>query len=223
MNWTAWACAASALAVAVMASSGPAFAADTLPQSSQPAHIMGTTTGDTNSLSTPASGDVVVNSNPQAEACQEAAKFGDFNNNGIDECTLALRSPLMSDHDLAATYTDRGAIRMQHKQFAMAKTDFAAALKFDPNLANAYVDRGGALIAEKRYADAVADIDHGLTLNPDEPEKAWFNRGIAHEGLKDLKSALTDYQKALELKPEWAAAKAELTRFTSTSVTLTQP
>jgi tetratricopeptide (TPR) repeat protein len=223
MKSTAWACAASALGLAVLASAAAADPPPAQPQTQGPSHIMGTTAGDATNLSTAASGDVVVNVNPQAAACQEAAKFGDFNNNGVDECTLALRAPLMSSHDLAATYTDRGAIRMQHKQYTLAKTDFDQALTLDPNLANAYVDRGGALIAEKRYVDAIADIDRGLALNPDEPEKAWFNRGIAHEGLKDLKSALADYQKALELKPEWAAAKAELTRFTSTPVTVSEP
>ena len=29
----------------------------------------------------------------------------------------------------------------------------------------------------------------------------------------DLKSAYADYQKALQLKPDWAMAKAELSRF----------
>jgi len=164
-------------------------------------------------LSTPASGEVILSGNPQAQACQEAAKFGDFNNTGIEECTLALGSPLMSDHDLAATYTDRGAIRMQHKQYALAIADFDAALKRDPNIANAYVDRGGALIALKRYAEAVADIDHGLSLNPDQPEKAYYNRAIADERLKDLKSAYDDYLKASQLKPDWAPPKAELARF----------
>ena len=107
---------------------------------------------------------------------------------------------------------------MQHKQFALARTDFDAALALDPSLANAYVDRGGALIAEKRYAEAIADIDHGLSLNPDEPWKVWFNRAIADEGLKDLKTALADYQKAADLKPDWPAPKAEIARFNTTTI-----
>lgn len=164
--------------------------------------------------STPASGNVILNGNPEADACQEAAKIGDFNGTGVDECTLALaRSQLMSTHDLAATYTDRGAIYMQHRQFVLAKADFDKALSIDPTVGNAYVNRGGALIAMKQYAAAIADIDRGLSLNPDEPEKAYFNRAIADENLGDLKSAYADYQKAYQINPNWAAVKAELSRF----------
>jgi tetratricopeptide (TPR) repeat protein len=215
MTRTAWlGAAALALGVVGFTATGAARAADaTAPPAatSQPAPSSAAATAS--SMSTPASGDLIINGNPQATACQEAAKFGDFNNTGIDECTLALASPLLSSHDLAATYTDRGAIHMQHRQFAPAIADFDAALKLDANIANAYVDRGGALIAMKRYADAIADIDRGLALNPDQPEKAYYNRAIADEGLKDLKSAYADYQKASALKPDWAAPKAELTRF----------
>jgi tetratricopeptide (TPR) repeat protein len=175
------------------------------------------------SLSTAASGNVVISGNPQAEACQEAAKFGDFNGVGIDECSLALGRALMSNHDLAATYVDRGAIYMQHHQYGPAKADFDSALKLDPTIANAYVDRGGALIAMKRYADSIADIDRGLALGPEQPEKAYYNRAIDDENLGDLKTAYADYQKASQLKPDWAAPKTELARFTARAQSSTGP
>jgi tetratricopeptide (TPR) repeat protein len=201
------------LAALAFGALGLALAAPALAADAPPAAPAASSTQASKSLSTAASGDVVLSGNPRAQACQEAAKFGDFNETGIDECTLALASPLMSPHDLAATYTDRGAIRMQHRQFAQAKADFDTAIQFDPNIANAYVDRGGVMIALKRYADAIADIDRGLALGPDQPEKAWFNRAIADENLRDLKSAYADYLKASQLKPDWAAAKTELARF----------
>lgn len=217
MNWTARVGAAAlALSFALLASGGLALAADAPPTPVAPPP--GAAAQPNVSLSTAASGEVLLSGDPHAQACQEAAKFGDFNGTGIDMCSLALAVSLLSNHDRAATLTDRGAIRMQHKQFALAKTDFDAALALDPNLANAYADRGGALIAEKRYAEAITDIDHGLSLNPDEPWKVWFNRGIADEGLKDLKTALADYQKALDLKPDWAPAKAEIARFNTTTI-----
>jgi tetratricopeptide (TPR) repeat protein len=219
MKWTAWVGApALASCLAVLALGGASLAAETAspPIASPPP----TAAQSSSALSTAASGDVLLTGDPHAQACQEAAKFGDFNGTGIDMCSLALAVSLLSNHDRAATLTDRGAIRMQHKQYALAKADFDAALALDPNLANAYADRGGALIAEKRYAEAITDIDHGLSLNPDEPWKVWFNRGIADEGLKDLKTALADYQKALELKPDWAPAKVEIARFNTTTIDL---
>jgi tetratricopeptide (TPR) repeat protein len=164
-------------------------------------------------LSTPGSGDLTISGEPHAIACEQAAQSGDVNGAGIGECSLALGSPLLSQRDLAATYTDRGAIYMQHRQFAQAKADFDAALKVDPTIANIYIDRGGALIGMKQYAEAIVDIDRGLSLGPDQPEKAYFNRAIADEHLKDLKSAYQDYLKASQLNPNWAAPKTELARF----------
>lgn len=183
------------------ASAGPASAAPA------PSHIIGST------LSTPASGDLIISGDPHALACQDAAKIGDFRGNGIAECTQALAAPLLHEHDLAATFTDRGAVRLQHRQYALALADFDSALKADANLANTYVDRGGALIGLKRYAEALTDLDHGIALGPDQPEKAYFNRAIAHEKLKDLNAAYQDYQKASQLNPNWAAPRAELSRF----------
>jgi tetratricopeptide (TPR) repeat protein len=195
---TLWigALAASMLGLSIQMLAGSAWSADTV---SAPPSSTTPTIASAPSLSTAASGDVVLSGNPRAQACENASKFGDFSGTGIDECTLALGSPLMSDHDMAATYVDRGAVYMQHKQYVLAKADFDAALKLDPNIANAYVDRGGTLIAEKHYADAIADIDRGLALGPDQPERAYFNRA--------------DYLKASQLNPNWAPAKAELARF----------
>jgi tetratricopeptide (TPR) repeat protein len=183
-----------------------------------PSPAPSSTTGDhvtAPGLSTAGSGDLIISGDQHAMACQSAAKIGDFHGTGVDECTQAMGSPLLHEHDLAATLNDRGAVRMQHRQFDLAITDFDAALKTDPNIANIYINRGGALIALKRYAEAIADIDHGLSLGPDQPEKAWFNRAIADEHMKDLKAAYQDYLKASELNPNWAAPKSELARFSA--------
>jgi len=160
-------------------------------------------------LSTPGSGAVIL-TNPQALACQDAAKVGDFNGAGVQQCTLALGASLLSERDIAAILTDRGAVYLQHRKYELAKTDFDAALKLDASTADAYVDRGAALLGQKQYAEAIADIDRGLALGPDQPEKAYFNRAIADEHLNDLKSAYQDYLKASQLNPKWDAPKREL-------------
>lgn len=208
MARTLWVGAACGLVALV--SAGSAFAADTIKP-------VGSSTGASSeaadSMSTAASGNVGVTVSPRVAACEMASKFGDFNGVGIDECTIALRNPLMSAHDQASVYNDRGAIYMQHKMFKEAMADLNTAIQLDPNLANAYINRGGTMIALKRYSDALTDIDHGLSLNPDLPEKAYFNRGIADENLKNESAAYADYLKASQLKPDWAAAKNELARF----------
>ena len=161
------------------------------------------------SPSPPGGADLVI-TNPQALACQDAAKFGDFNGVGVDQCTLALGTSPLSQQDVAAIYTDRGGVYLQHRQFALAKADLDAALKLVPTTADAYVNRGAALLGMKQYADAIVDIDRGLVLGPDQPEKAYFNRALADRHLKDLKSAYQDFLKASQLNPNWPAPKAEL-------------
>lgn len=202
----------AALGLATLASAGPGLAGVTAPP---PPPSQSASTDAANSLSTAASGNVGNSISPRAQACESASKFGDFNGVGIDECTVALRNPLLTVHDQATIYTDRGAIYMQHRMFKEAKADLDTAIQLDPNLANAYINRGGVMIAQKRYADAITDIDRGLALNPDQPEKAYFNRAIADENLRDIKSAFADYTKASQLKPDWVAPKTELARFST--------
>lgn len=155
---------------------------------------------------------IFVTGNPMAQACENAAQFGDVNKAGIDACTLLLQTPSLSDSDRVATYIDRGGIYMQHKRFAEAQADFEEVIKIRPDLGNAYINRGAALIGQKRYAEGIAEIDKGFPLNPDQPEKAYFNRAIADEAMGDRKAAAVDYQKALTLQPKWTAPKAELQR-----------
>ena len=79
--------------------------------------------------------------------------------------------------------------------------------------AGTYVNRGGALVGQKRYMEALLEIDKGLALGPEEPEKAYYNRALANEGLDDIKAAYFDYRRAVELAPEWDIPKRELLRF----------
>jgi Tfp pilus assembly protein PilF len=149
-----------------------------------------------------------------AEDCYKAAKFGGAPLDGIENCTRAIKTQVMTDHDMAGTYVNRGVIYMAMASFVPAQHDFESAMKLDPKMGEAVVNHGGSLIAQKKYADGIAEISRGLELNPSEPEKAYFNRGLAYESLDDLKAAYYDYSKAAELKPTWDEPKAELARFT---------
>jgi Tfp pilus assembly protein PilF len=151
-----------------------------------------------------------------AEDCYKAAKFGGSPSWGIEVCTKAIQTEIMSDHDMAGTYVNRGVIYMESASFMAAQHDFESAIKLAPKMGEAVVNHGGSLIAQKRYADGIAEISRGLELNPSEPEKAYFNRGLAYESIDDLKAAYYDYSKAAELKPSWDEPRAELSRFTVT-------
>lgn len=149
-----------------------------------------------------------------ANACSQAAIEDRNDRASIEVCTQALESQPLLRRDRAGTLVNRGVIQLRRKAYADAGRDFDAALALEPQLGEAFVNRGAAFIAQRRYREGVSEIDRGLAFGPDEPEKAYFNRALAWEGLDDMKAAWLDYQKALELRPDWDAPRQELTRFT---------
>lgn len=148
-----------------------------------------------------------------ANACSQAAIDGRDDRDSLELCNQALEMQPLVGRDRAGTFVNRGVIQLRRKSYEDARRDFDAALKIDPTMGEAFVNRGAALVAQRRFREGVVEIDRGLKLGADEPEKAYFNRALAHEGLDDMKSAWLDYQKALELRPDWEAPRRELARF----------
>ncbi len=168
-------------------------------------------------LASPALADVTVIGNGLAAACSAEAKMAARNQasrgEAIDQCTLAIENEDLSTHELAATFVNRGVLRLATGDFQKATQDFDRALHVEPGLAEAHVNRGAALIGEGHDAEGVAEIDRGLALDTTEAEKAYFNRALAKERMNDIKGAYLDYQKALALKPGWDMPRIELARF----------
>ncbi len=149
-----------------------------------------------------------------AQACSKAAIGGEDDPKFQELCTMALETEFLNARDRAGTYVNRGVLKLRKAAYPDASRDFNMALRIKPDLGEAYVNRGAASIGQKRYAESLSDINKGLELGVDEPAKAYYNRALAHEGLEDAKSAYFDYQKAVEMSPEWSAPKEQLTRFT---------
>jgi len=162
----------------------------------------------------PAKAATTVLGNGLAHLCSVEAKAGSSEPQAIEICNMAIESESLTRHDLAGTYVNRGVLKMRRKSYRDARSDFDLAVKLAPTMGEAFINRGGALVGEQKYAQALQDIDRGLTLNPEEPEKAYYNRGLAHEGLDDITSAYFDYQRAVALKPDWDPPQHELLRFT---------
>lgn len=148
-----------------------------------------------------------------AEACSKATLSGGSNRQVESLCTQALDEELMTPRDKAGTFVNRGIIKMRRGELAAALADFDLAVRYKPELGEIYINRGAALVGEHRYADGLADLNKGLKLGVEEPAKAFYNRALAYEGLDDVKSAYFDYQKAVELSPDWDAPKQQLVRF----------
>lgn len=156
---------------------------------------------------------VTVIGGGMAEACSEAAISGESDIKFQQLCTDALDSEFLNARDRAGTLVNRGVLKLRRGTYPEATRDFDQAVKLQPGMGEAYVNRGAASIGQRRYADSLPDINKGLELGLHEPAKAYYNRALAHEGLEDAKSAYFDYQKALEMQPEWAAPREQLARF----------
>jgi tetratricopeptide (TPR) repeat protein len=167
-------------------------------------------------VSAPASGAAFVIGGGLADACSRFALEGRSDDYSLSTCTYALETESLVKRDRAATLVNRGVIQLRRKAFAAANRDFDTAIRLQPALGEAFVNRGAALIAQRRWQEGLTDIDKGLALGADEPEKAYFNRALAWEGLDDMAAAWRDYNKALEIAPGWDAPRKELARFTVT-------
>ncbi|MBX7247522.1 MAG: tetratricopeptide repeat protein [Caulobacteraceae bacterium] len=157
---------------------------------------------------------VLVLGSGDAALCSRAALGDGAASNGVRACDAALRDDSLTARDRAATFVNRGVLELRSRDFDRAVRDFDAALRINPRLGEALVNRGAARVGQHRYADGLRDLERGTELGAAEPEKAWFNRGLAHEGLGDLQAAYRAYRRAAELRPDWDAPQRELARFT---------
>jgi tetratricopeptide (TPR) repeat protein len=157
---------------------------------------------------------VTVLGGGMARQCSAAALSGVSDSKSEDVCTMALESELLNLRDRAGTYVNRGVLKLRRKEFASAMWDFNRAIETKSDLGEAYVNRGAAQVGSKRYADGLADINKAIEMGVEEPEKAYFNRALAYEGLDNLKAAYFDFRKAQELAPTWDQPTKELARYT---------
>jgi tetratricopeptide (TPR) repeat protein len=164
-------------------------------------------------VATGARASVTVIGGGLAEACSKGALSGKSDVRLEASCTEALDKEMLNTHDRAGTLVNRGVLKMRRANWASATKDFNEAVRLRPSLGEAYVNRGAVAIGQHRYADSLPDLNKGLQLGVEEPAKVYFNRALAYEGMDDVKSAYFDYQKAVELSPEWEAPKNELIRF----------
>ncbi len=161
-----------------------------------------------------AEGSVTVIGNGVAEQCFMAVDDERFDVATLNLCNTALQDELMDSRDRAGTYINRGVVHMRRDEMDAARRDFDAAIALAPNLGEGWANRGAVLIGQHRFTEGLADMAKAIQLGIKHPEKAYYNRALAYEGLDDEKNAYLDFQQALTLKPGWELATKELLRFT---------
>ncbi|HEY4030984.1 MAG TPA: tetratricopeptide repeat protein [Caulobacteraceae bacterium] len=168
----------------------------------------------------------VLGGDGTGESCWRAAKattlqFVDsskmdarWKSDAISACDDALHSAKLDRKDTASTWVNRGILEMSRERYANARGNFKEALRLYPDLAEAHVDLGSTLINLQKFADGITETQRGLTLGSKEPERGWYNLGIAYGELNDLQKSYEAFRKASELNPAWADPKQEMARFT---------
>ncbi|GAN00149.1 hypothetical protein U91I_03814 [alpha proteobacterium U9-1i] len=145
--------------------------------------------------------------------CYQAARDGVTSQRALDACNASVTQEALPASGRASTLVNRGIVHLNRGDNDLAMADFEHAIELDPTMAEGYTNRGLVLLRQENYAAAIQAIDRGLTLNPVEPEKAYYNRAVAHEEMRNIRAAYADYRRAAELAPQWAIAQEELTRF----------
>ena len=147
-----------------------------------------------------------------AQTCYLAADQGLPAGDYLQYCNMALAGTL-TDRDRAATFVNRGVLKLTMNEANGAQDDFNAGLAINDQMGEAYVDRGVTLIIQKRFADAITDIDKGIALGSKEAHVAYFDRAMANESLGNVQAAYGDYRQALVIEPNFTRASDELKRF----------
>jgi len=131
-------------------------------------------------------------------------------------CTRALESETMTRTNRAATYVNRGIIRMRAGSYDRAIRDYDRAINLQEELGAAYLNRGAALILRGDPADAIGDLDRAISFESNDLHAAHYNRALARERTGDVTGAYYDFKTASELRPEWQLPLRQLERFTVT-------
>lgn len=149
-----------------------------------------------------------------SRSCFDHAESGRDLDEGIQHCNRALTDEPMTLRDRAATFVNRGIIRVRSKDVPAGVKDYDSALRIKPDLAEAHVNKGIALVYLGGHdAEAIEAISRGIQLKTERPEIAYYHRGIANELLGNDEAAYNDYRQAATLKPDWAEPQLQLRRF----------
>lgn len=143
-------------------------------------------------------------------AATTAARSDIADARALASCSRALARGGLSSRDRMATFVNRGILYMAERNLDAAAADFETALALEPTSGEVFVDRGNLAFLRGDFAGAVADYTRALELGLDQESVAYFNRGMAHEHLRRMAEARSDFQHAVILAPGWSQPRLRL-------------
>jgi predicted O-linked N-acetylglucosamine transferase (SPINDLY family) len=127
----------------------------------------------------------------------------------LDEALAAFTAATNADAKFAGALNNRGYVLMKLRRSAEALACFDKALAVDPNFASALNNRGNALLALGKTDDALASFAKAAANSAD-PTDALANRGNAAMVAKQFELAIPDFERLIELKPDYPYALGTL-------------
>jgi len=129
------------------------------------------------------------------------------------EAFIEYNNAIKFDQNNAKYYSERARIYgNKFKDYDKALQDLNVAIKLDSNNFSYYQDRSKVYIELKKYDKALTDISKAISLIEEEKRDSFFismyyvDRAVLyHFYLKDYNMALNDYNKIIEIKPEYSS------------------
>lgn len=150
-----------------------------------------------------------------ARDCYEAAKYGLMSQPVAEQlCTRALEHETMNLTNKAATFTNRGVLRMRQGKVDSALSDYAASKRIMGDSGPTWLNEGAAYILKKDYEAALVSLNRAIELDSSDLFAAYYNRALARERLGDIQGAYYDLVKSKELNPDFPQTDEQLSRFT---------
>lgn len=164
----------------------------------------------------PTSSASVLGGGEKARECYTNARMVSNNpelatNKMLESCTYFITNvDLAEKSTLAATYTNRGVIRVALSNYAAAFSDFNIAMNLLPNAAQIYVNRGNAFYQSGNYPMAIQDYNKALELGLTEANVVYLNLGKSYERTGNRNLAEQSYRRSAELMPSNIEAQQQL-------------
>jgi tetratricopeptide (TPR) repeat protein len=114
------------------------------------------------------------------------------------------------DSNNAGYYDDRGFLYFDHKKYEAASLDFDKALRLDSTLIITYLNKGQLLMELNKFEEALGIYTKAL-MKPSQGKEyyTYFNRADAYRRLNRIAEAQSDYDMAIQLKPDFTVAYEE--------------
>ena len=125
------------------------------------------------------------------------AKLGEY-----DRAITDYSEAIERDRDNADWYTDRADAYYEQKKYSQAADDYSKAIELKPKERNLYLllKRGRAYYMAGDDYKAIGEFT-GVIEVDDKNGDAFYERANAYSGLKKYDQAISDYSKAIRLKP----------------------